>query len=557
MSPRTHIAVIGGGISGLSTAWYLARTAPSNVSITLLEGTRRVGGWLQSDREKDPRHPGGSLLLERGPRSLRPQGISGLNTLEMVRALRLEPHLEPVPKTSPAAKNRFIFSHNKLHKLPSTLSGALTHPLIAPKLPRAGLDLFKGSTKQDDESIQDFVTRRFGKGFSDDLISAMVHGIYAGDVSKLSVRSTFGMLYHLEKDYGSVAVGLLMGGGAVDTPWDLTLKERIVKSMPDLKDFIDKTSIYSFTDGLEEISKALEKDLVASGRVDFRKESPVERLDFNLANRDVKASLSSLSTAIEPHQDRISIKGQEPVHAQSVISTIPPLQLQPLLSTSYPELTHNPSVTVAVVNLVYASEQARLTSPGFGYLIPKSEDSAVKHQGLLGVVFDSCAIPAQDQGPSRDQTLKLTAMIGGHMFEDVVARQEDSTTRSSTEPTVPSKDLESFFKQTAIDSVKKHLQMNAEPEMVKVHINRECIPQYLVGHLQRMQSLDQALRRDYDGLLAVTGAGYLGVSVNDCIKNAREVAEDVVSKLEEVDDGEAALVGKQDAVTGLERSWFL
>ena len=123
--------------------------------------------------------------------------------------------------------------------LPSTLSGALTHPLIAPKLPRAGLDLFKGSTKQEDESIQDFVTRRFGKGFSDDLISAMVHGIYAGDVSKLSVRSTFGMLYHLEKDYGSVAVGLLMGGGAVDTPWDLTLKERIVKAMPDLKDWLE------------------------------------------------------------------------------------------------------------------------------------------------------------------------------------------------------------------------------------------------------------------------------------------------------------------------------
>ncbi|KAF9280466.1 hypothetical protein BGZ68_007223 [Mortierella alpina] len=541
MSPRTHIAVIGGGISGLSTAWYLARTAPSNVSITLLEGSRRVGGWLQSDREKDPRHPGGSLLLERGPRSLRPQGISGLNTLEMVRALRLEPHLEPVPKTSPAAKNRFIFSHNKLHKLPSTLSGALTHPLIAPKLPRAGLDLFKGSTKEDDESIQDFVTRRFGKGFSDDLISAMVHGIYAGDVSKLSVRSTFGMLYHLEKDYGSVAVGLLMGGGAVDTPWDLTLKERITKSMPDLKDFIDKTSIYSFTDGLEELSKALENDLVASGRVDFRKESLVERLDFNLANRDVK----------------ISIKGQEPVHAQSVISTIPPLRLQPLLSTSYPELTHNPSVTVAVVNLVYASEQARLTSPGFGYLVPRSENSAVKHQGLLGVVFDSCAIPAQDQGPSRDQTLKLTAMIGGHMFEDVVAHQGDPSARSSAEQTLSNQDLEAFFKKTAIDSVKKHLQIDADPEMVKVHINRECIPQYMVGHLQRMQSLDQALRRDYDGLLAVTGAGYLGVSVNDCIKNAREVAEDVVSKLEEVDDGEAALVGKQDAVTGLERSWFL
>lgn len=86
MAPRTHIAVLGGGISGLSTAWYLAKTAPSNVKITLIEGTKRTGGWLYSDRVADPQYPNGkgSVLLERGPRSLRPQGVSGLNTLEMV-----------------------------------------------------------------------------------------------------------------------------------------------------------------------------------------------------------------------------------------------------------------------------------------------------------------------------------------------------------------------------------------------------------------------------------------------------------------------------------------
>lgn len=225
-------------------------------------------------------------------------------------------------------------------------------------------------------------------------------------------------------------------------------------------------------------------------------------------------------------------------------------------------MTHNPSVTVAVVNLVYSAEQARLASPGFGYLIPRSENSAVNHRGLLGVVFDSCAIPEQDKGESQGKTLKLTAMIGGYMFNEALSQlASGSGSGASTldlELTGSHKeDVKEFFAKTAMDAIKKHLKIDATPELVKVHIQHECIPQYLVGHLQRMQTLDQSLRKDFDGLLAVTGAGYLGVSVNDCIKNAREVAEAVVSKLEEEDDGEAQLVGRQDAITGLERSWFL
>ncbi|KAF9431420.1 oxygen-dependent protoporphyrinogen oxidase [Entomortierella beljakovae] len=528
MPPRTHIAVIGGGISGLSTAWYLARTAPSNVAITLLEGSKRIGGWLHSDRIDDPHNPGGSILLERGPRSLRPQGISGLNTLEMIKLLGIESKLEPILKTSPAAKNRFIYSRDKLHMLPSSISGAITHPLLAPKIPRAGLDLIKGASGEEDESIESFVTRRFGKGISDDLISAMVHGIYAGDVSKLSVRSTFGILYHLEKEYGSVVLGLLMGGGAVETPWDLTLQEKLLADMPETKDFLKSTSIYSFTNGLQELSDALEKDLTSKGRVTIRKDTFVSKLNFN----------PNSNTA------EIQINGQDPVQANIVISAIPSRQLHGLLPKNHPELVYNPSATVAVVNLVYRAEQASLPSPGFGYLVPRSENSAAKHQGLLGVVFDSCAIPSQDLGPSRDSCLKLTAMVGGHMFDQVVKDQSNE-------------DLESFFKNAAINAVEKHLQIKSQPEIANVHIHRECIPQYMVGHLQRMQTLDQDLREEYNGMLAVTGAGYLGVSVNDCIKNAREVAEAVVSKLEEIDDGEAELVGKQDTVTGLERSWFM
>ncbi|KAF8952815.1 hypothetical protein BGZ46_003365 [Entomortierella lignicola] len=538
----------------------LTRSAPSNVAITLLEGSKRTGGWLQSDRISDPENPGGSILLERGPRSLRPQGISGLNTLEMIKLLGLEPKLEPVLKTSPAAKNRFIYSRKKLHMLPSSLTGALTHTLLAPKIPRASLDLIKSGSGEEDESIESFVSRRFGKGFSDDLISAVVHGIYAGDVSKLSVRSTFGTLYHLEKEYRSVVMGLMMGGGTVETPWDIKLKEKLTANMPELNEFLKLTSIYSFTDGLEELSDKLEQDIIKSGRVTIHKDSLVEKLDFDKENKSAKAShlrLIFIMRLVYSHQ--LWIKDQEPLQTNIVISAIPPRQLYNLLPKPHSEMIYNPSVTVAVVNLVYPAEQARLASPGFGYLIPRSENSAINHQGLLGVVFDSCSIPSQDLGPSRDKKLKLTAMIGGHMFKDIVADQASLRDSDTSSANIKSNDksLKPFFEKTAIDAVKKHLGIDAAPEIIKVHIRRECIPQYLVGHIQRMQVLDETLREEYEGMLAVTGAGYLGVSVNDCIKNAREVSEAIVSKLDEVDDGEAELVGMQDTVTGLERSWFM
>lgn len=240
---------------------------------------------------------------------------------------------------------------------------------------------------------------------------------------------------------------------------------------------------------------------------------------------------------------QISIKGKDPLLANIIVSAIPPRKLYNLLPKRYNELIYNPSVNV--VNLVYTSENAHLPSPGFGYLIPRSEHSATKHQGLLGVVFDSCAIPSQDQGSTRGNVLKLTAMIGGHMFDQVVTNNKESS-------------LEAFFESSAIERVKKHLNIETTPEIARVHIHRECIPQYMVGHLQRMQSLDQMIREEYEGMLAVTGAGYLGVSVNDCIKNAREVSEAMISRLVVNEtDGEGDLVGDQEAVTGLERSWFM
>lgn len=91
----SSIAVLGGGISGLSTAYYLARLAPKTTKILLLEGKERVGGWIQSRRvspgqynappPKEINDTKDSILFESGPRSLRPEGTNGAILLEMVK----------------------------------------------------------------------------------------------------------------------------------------------------------------------------------------------------------------------------------------------------------------------------------------------------------------------------------------------------------------------------------------------------------------------------------------------------------------------------------------
>ncbi|KAF9972767.1 hypothetical protein BGZ73_004045 [Actinomortierella ambigua] len=448
--------------------------------------------------------------------------------------------------------------------LPTSLAGLLTHPLVAPKIPRASLDLvLPRATDLEDESIEAFVTRRFGRGISDDLVSAMVHGIFAGDASKLSVRSTFGMLFHTEREYRSIVLGMIRGGSVAETAWDQALKERILAKMPDLKDFVAKTSIYSFQDGMQTLSDALERQLLATGRVKIHKGAKVDHLDFDLIKRSVSISI--------PHQPLLE--------ADTVVAAIPPRQLSRLLPKPHHLLNYNESANVAVVNLVYPDCQQTFKTPGFGFLLPKSEDPAGKHKGLLGVVFDSCALPSQDKGEAYGMNLKLTAMMGGHLFEETLARHGLLPTSTKTKTihqrgrsekltNLPLDDatmkalasnpqVRHFFEEAAKEAVRDKLQLHAEPSHVEVHFQWECIPQYRPGHCATMQKLDNILRRDYDGLLAVTGAGYLGVSVNDCIKNSRELAENLVAKLEEDTSGESTLVGQREAVTGLERSNFL
>ena len=180
-------------------------------------------------------------------------------------------------------------------------------------------------------------------------------------------------------------------------------------------------------------------------------------------------------------------------------------------------LAENPSTTVMVVNLFYSQQD--LPIRGFGYLLPRSLPFEQNPEFALGVVFDSEASQTLDTAPGT----KLTVMLGGHWWDSLSGAFPDAEEGARMAKAV----------------VARHLGIQDEPAAVRVGLQKDCIPQYVVGHPQRMRSGKEALLRHFDGKLIVAGAAYNGVSVNDCIRNAWEISR----KLENGETG----------VTGLEK----
>jgi oxygen-dependent protoporphyrinogen oxidase len=172
-----------------------------------------------------------------------------------------------------------------------------------------------------------------------------------------------------------------------------------------------------------------------------------------------------------------------------------------------PSLGKIESVTVMVVNLYYRDENI-LPERGFGYLIPRSISFDQNPEFALGVVFDTYATLGQDTIPGT----KLTVMMGGHWWSEFDSYPDEEEGAAMAKAVL-----------------KRHLKIDEEPEAVHVSLQKDCIPQYTVGHHSRMEKARQELLLAYRGKLAVAGNSYMGVGVNDCIRAAKDVARDIAN----------------------------
>ncbi|KZT00496.1 Protoporphyrinogen oxidase [Laetiporus sulphureus 93-53] len=539
--PPTHVAILGGGLTGLSSAFHLSRRFPK-ARITLLERQPRLGGWVRSERVpvRVPiaaveggagRTEEASVLLEAGPRTLRPNALA---VLELVNLLNLTPSLITVPRTAPAARNRFLHipGTRGLELIPASLPALLASPL-GRLLIRAIVKDAVGSTYKavgthstestdDDESLESFLMRHFGGEFARTLGSALVHGVYAADARELSVKAAFPSLLEMERQgRGSVVRGAIRSAfGSTDSG----KKVRSREEDPTLKEYYDVgavpylmngVSVFSFRNGMETMVRALENSFWNKGNV-------------KIVKGDGAARLSKIGDNFEI----TTASGR--VHSVShLVSSIPLPSLYSLLETSAsslpstsalsipPHLTASPSSSVTVVNLIFPVVFSRpLYPPGFGYLIPRPpppyDYSRGNELGILGTVFDSSSLAEQDRGPAADKVKKVTVILG---------RPYSASAANLQSPTF----IDRLLHQLAV-----HLAPNQDGEIrplpkplfVRIHQHAGCIPAPTVGHERRMEEMRAAVREHWGERAEIVGAGVGGVSVGACVEMGRNVGKE-------------------------------
>jgi len=447
-----NFVILGAGISGLALAWFLKKRHHS-ATITILEKDRRPGGWIRTETSQ-------GFLVEKGPRSCRSRG-NGIETLRLIEELGLE---EEWIGASPESILRYLYTDNRLQCLPTNLTSFFTSPLMKGVFSALIREWQKPASNKEDESIYDFISRRFNPHIAQLFIDPLTSGIYAGNIQELSMQSCFPEMFHREKKYGSLSKAWLFE----------KLKYRSTTTTSSFVENAKKSPIFSLRSGMETLVKSLS-----------------HHLSEHLQLESWAVSLQKSARGIEVHTSYNQI-----IEADQVFIALPFHATEHLISPFVDTISPIASCSVSVVNLAWNHNV--LNRSGFGYLVPSQEQ-----QDVLGVVWDSSVFPQQNQSPNET---RLTVMLGGAHRPDI--------------PLMP----ESAVNQLALNAIEKHLGIHALPDMIHTSVASHAIPQYAVGHQERIKGLEFALSESTASRIQLLGASWKGVSVNDCIANAKKMA---------------------------------
>jgi oxygen-dependent protoporphyrinogen oxidase len=454
--------VVGGGVSGLATAYLLKQKAEAeelDLEVALLEEEERLGGKIWSIKSE-------GYLCEWGPNGFldsKPQTLDLCDNLG-VRNLLL--------RSNDDARKRFIYSGGELHRLPENGVAFFKSRLISwPGKLRLSMEPFiSGPPEGVDETLASFGRRRLGSEALQKLISPMVSGIFAGDPETMSLKSCFPRIAELERDYGSLVMAMFRLAGK---------KRRERKEGKVVSSAAGPGGVLtSFNDGIQALTDLLAARLghgsVITGRrvgkIKTGNSSPfavlTEKEEYD-ADAVILATPSYASAGVLAELDR---------NMSSVLGEIP-----------YASMT--------VICFGYDRERIEHDLDGFGYLIPKQEG-----MHTLGTLWDSSIFA--NRAP--EGKVLLRSMMGGACFPEYISLSDEEVEKRVRE------------------DLRITMGIKESPSFVRIFRHPKAIPQYTTGHYKRLDALEEG-QKSHPGLF-LTGNSYRGIGLNDCVATAERTA---------------------------------
>src|SRR5450755_2926082 len=467
-----RIAIIGGGISGLSAAFTLEEKRQSGtqsdtkIEYVLFESAPRLGGVMVTDRAD-------GCLIEAGPDSFLTEKPWAA---DLCRKIGLGDQLIG---SNDADRKTYIVVHKNGRDKLVVMPDGLMFMVPTKILPTVLSPLFSLRTKMrmaaewfhpphkasEDETVAQMVERHYGSEMVDLLADPLLSGVYGGEASQLSVRAVLPRFADMEAKHGSLGRAML------------SARVKIAKATKAPA----KPLFSSLKDGMQQM---------------------VDALVANLDTGSLKTS-APVQTVIPQDNGWTVSAGYQTDHFDAIIIATPAQAAAVVLETADAELArelgginYSSSVTVT---LGYDEKVRRALPPGFGYLVPRSEG----HR-MLAATFVHNKFPHR----APENRALIRGFLGGARDEQILEASEGE------------------ILQIVRAELRKIIGLTAEPLFARVYKWKSAMAQYSVGHLERLDRIER-LRQQLPGL-ALAGNAYRGIGVPDCIRSGRDAAQQLV-----------------------------
>ena len=484
---HTQVAIIGGGIAGLSTAYFLqkaAQEADLPLTYTLLEQSDRWGGKIATETVTE--YSDEPFIVEGGPDSFITQKPWAL---QLAREMGLDNELLP---TNDHLRKTFVLNKGKptplpdgvLLIVPTKIMPFALSTLISPlgKL-RMGMDLFiRPKMDDEDETLAQFIERRLGSEALDKIAEPLMSGIYNADAQKQSLMATFPRFRAIEQKYGSLTKGMIAGQ-----------KARAQASSNGSQPTAPKTSMFmSMQPGMEAFVTEIHARLTG----DLRLETAVTEIkieDQRLTSDNLQSSIFNLQ-----------LSDGSTLTADKVILAVPAFVAAKLLADLSPnaaeELDAIRYVSTGTISLGYRRDELDHPLDGFGIVIPRSEKRKINAITWSSTKFNQRA-------PNGYALIRV--FFGGSRTPEMMD--------------VDDKKLLSTVRR----ELREIMGLDADPLFHRIYRWHRSNPQYDVGHLDLVDAIEAAVPEN----IFVTGSPYRGIGIPDCVRQGKETAQQVINDL--------------------------